>query len=215
MNLPGTRKPRVIVVDPHLGSAELVSMLLDRDGDVSPVGESTAGDDALRLAGKFRPDLVITELELPRLNGSELIPALRERVPGIRVLIYTGSHHPAMVLAGMEAQPDGYALKEDSVCMLRDAIHACLDGGQFFTPNAMQRVNASRRDAKFENSLTPREREVLKLVAEGRSSKQIADQLTLGLKTVEHFRGALMRKLGARDVASLTLLAARHGMVEV
>lgn len=213
MNDPIPPKMRVVIADSHRSCGELVSLLLDRDGRCASLGEALTGGEALRLVTRFKPDLLITELTLPEMSAPELIRRLRDQGSAARVLIYTGNRNLDLIAAACKERPNGFALKTDSLQVLRQIILATLEGGIAFSPEAQQLIETAAETLNSSPSLAPRERAVLQLVAEGRTSKQIADRLGISKKTVDFHRGNLMRKLDVHDVASLTRQATHRGLL--
>jgi DNA-binding NarL/FixJ family response regulator len=209
----GHRKVRVLVVDDQVSVREMVAMVLDRDGGFAVVAEAASGIEGLRLVRKHRPALVIAALALPEMNGPEMIRAMRDEEPGTRLLIYSGSRNRALVLAGLESGAHGFVHKTEPLSTLRQAFAAVANGFSFFCPFATKLLDETRTHGKSPGDLTPKQRIVLKMVAEGMSTKQVAGQLSLSPKTVEHYRTQLMQKLGLRDIASLTRYAVRCGLV--
>ena len=169
----------------------------------------------MRLFRNLLPSLVVAALSLPEMGGAEMVRAMREERAETRVLIYTGTRNLEMLRAGLAARPHGFVHKTDSLATLNEALGAVAQGACFFSPFATRILDGMGLGGATEACrLTGKEREVLRLVAEGLSTKQVADRLSMAPKTAEHHRGEVMRKLGLRDVASLTRYAVRCGIVE-
>ncbi|MGH8047377.1 MAG: response regulator, partial [Chthoniobacterales bacterium] len=204
---------RVLLVDDQISVREMLAVVLGRERRFTVVAEASSGLEGLRAFRKFRTDVVITALALPEMGGPEMILAMREERPAARMLVYTGSRSRPLLLAALEAGPQGFVHKVDPLSALCQALHAVADGFSFLGPFVTKMVEETRSDAKPHSDLTPKQRVVLQMVAEGLSTKQVAGRLSLSPKTVEHYRTQVMQKLGLRDVASLTRYAVRCGLV--
>ena len=207
---------RALVVDDQISVRQLVAELLAcRCGfGCQVVGEATTGAEGLQLFRKLAPTLVVTALSLPELGGAEMVLAMREERPSARVLVYTGTRNEEMLLAGLAARPHGFVHKTDSLATLTEALGAVARGACFFSPFAARHLDGIGPGGTAVRQLTGKERQVLQLVAEGLSTKQVAAKLSIAPKTAEHHRAEIVRKLGMRDVASLTRYAVRCGIVE-
>jgi DNA-binding NarL/FixJ family response regulator len=207
------RRARVLIVDDQVAVREMVAMVMDRDGGFAVVAEAESGIEGLRCLHSHSPELIITGLSLPEMNGPEMIRAVRNEMPEIRVLIFTGSRNRHLLMQGIEAGPHGFVHKTEPLSTFRSAFHAVADGLGFFSPFATTLLDETRGKVGAKSDLTPKQRTVLQLIAEGASTKQVAKRLSLSPKTVEHYRTQLMRRLGLRDVASLTRYAVRSGLI--
>lgn len=208
----GLKKTRVLVVDDQISVRQMVAELIVLgSGEREVIGEGTTGFEGLRLFRLMKPCLVIAALALPEMNGAEMIRAMREERRDARILVYSGTRNGELIRLAMEARPHGFVHKTDSLATLREALAAVERGYSFFTPFATRLLDEPKEGAQ--SSLTARERTVLQMVAEGMSTKQVAGRLSISPKTVEHYRTALMQKLGLRDIASLTRYAVRSGLV--
>jgi DNA-binding NarL/FixJ family response regulator len=216
----GAQEILVLLVDDHAIERQGVRSLLDAQADIKVVAEAGDGLEALPLVSQCHPDVVITETIMPRMNGLELIGQLLRRYPDIRVLVLTRNDRDDCVLRFVQAGAGGYLLKTVDRAELLAAIRAVMRGGRVLQPAALdtvlddylQRVRepSARRYAV---ELTPREREVLKLIAEGNTNQDIAELLCLSRKTVETHRSNIMDKLGLHKVADLVKYAIREGLV--
>lgn len=218
MNAKTVEKPgrtRTLVVDEQVSVREMVAMVLGREETFAVVAEASSGVEGLRMFRQHAPQLVIAELALPEMNGPEMIRALREENAATRVLVYTGSRHDGLTLGGLRVGAHGFVQKSEPLATLLRAAVAVAEGATFFGPFATrlldEQVRGGRRAAN--DGLSPKQRTVLQMVAEGMSTKQVAGRLSLSPRTVEHYRIQLMQKLGLRDVASLTRYAVRCGLV--
>lgn len=208
-------KRRIVVVDDHESLADMLTCVFRPDQRYEIVGRAQTGLQALEVCVRLRPDLVILDLMLPELCGAEVLRRLHLLIPGVRVLIYSGAVSRSVILDALRAQPAGYVDKMDSLETLREAVSVVLSGGGFFSQSAAIFLKESRMPSDAEDGLTNREREVLQLVAEGKSSKEISQRLGLSSKTVENHRLRLMQKIHVREIASLTRYAVRHGIVSL
>lgn len=211
---------RVVLVDDHaLVRAGLRSLLEERE-DVEIVGEETDGRSAVRTVVETGPDLVLMDVSLPELNGIEATRRLLEDQPRTRVLILSVHADEEFVYRALDAGASGYLLKEADTDELELAFRSVMNGDVYLSPAISEGVVERYLDRGDEEAptspleiLTPRQREVLQLVAEGNTTKQIAAKLELSVKTVETHRSDLMDRLGIHDVAGLVRFAVRTGLV--
>jgi DNA-binding NarL/FixJ family response regulator len=211
------RSVRVLVVDDHTIVRQGVVALLAAQPDLAIVGEAADGREAVAAATRLRPDVVVMDLGLPQLNGVEAARQIRAACPESAVLalsMHGGEEH---VRPALRAGVSGYLLKGAGLDDLVAAIRAVAVGKAFFTPEVAAIVLREARRAPAGEplgaELSAREREVLQLVAEGRSSPEIARQLCVSVKTVEGHRARIMAKLGIHDLAGLVRYAVRTGLV--
>jgi len=210
---------RVLLVDDHAIERQGVRALLDAEPDITVVGEAGDGLEALPLVGSCAPDVIITETIMPRMNGLELTGQVLRRYPRLKVLALTRNDRKDCVLRLVQAGATGYLLKTVTTDELVSAVRAVVDGGRVLQPKTLevvlkdyvQRVGEThpRRAA---DELTAREREVLKLIAEGNTNQDIAELLCLSRKTVETHRGNIMDKLDLHKVTDLVKYAIREGL---
>ncbi len=208
-------KKRIVIVDDHESIRDMLVCILKREPEYEIVGETGTGLKALQICAMLRPDLVIMDLMLPELSGAEVMRRMHASIPKIRILVYSGTFNQALIMEALRCKPAGFVDKSDPLESLREAISVVAAGGSYFTAGASGYLKESRGISAFESNLTDREREVLQLVAEGKSSKEISKRLGVASKTVENHRAHLMQKLGVHDVASLTRYAVRHGIVSI
>ena len=208
---------RVLLVDDHaLVRAGIRSLLRDIEG-IEVVGEAADGAEALAIAGRERPDAVLLDLAMKGMGGLETAARFRELHPGVKVLILSMHASEEYVLQALRAGVVDYLIKDSATAELELALRSVMRGETYLSPaisrqvveGYVQRVGADAGD----DPLTPRQREVLKRVAEGRSTKEIAFALGLSVKTVETHRAQIMERLGIRDVAGLVRYAMRSGLV--
>jgi DNA-binding NarL/FixJ family response regulator len=192
---------RVLIADDHGIVRSGLRLLLERQPDIEVVGEAADGAEARELAIRERPDLAILDVKMPKLTGLQATREIRRQAPEVAVLILSMHDDERYVLEALRAGASGYVLKTQADTDLVAAIRAIERGETFPVPEA-------------ERTLTPREEEIVKLVAEAHTTKQIAAILHLSEKTVENHRANAMRKLGMRDRVELVRYAIRRGLVE-
>lgn len=210
---------RILIVEDHtLLRAGLVA-LLAQDPDFVVVGEADNGRDAVRAVGSLKPDLVLMDLSMPGVNGIEAIAEIRRRHPDIRIIALTVHKADEYIHEALRAGANGYVLKDATHDELRGAMRTVLSGKVFLSPDVSGRVittylgRGKTTGLRPWDTLTLREREVLKLVAEGRPNRYIAEYLSLSVKTVEKHRSNLMKKLDLHNVAALTMFASENGLL--
>ena len=207
-------------MDDHAIERQGVRSLLDAQPDIRVVAEAGDGLEALPLISQCHPDVVITETIMPRMNGLELTGQLRRRYPDLKVLVLTRNDREDCVLRLVQAGAGGYLLKTVERADLLSALRAVVRGGRVLQPTALeavlddylQRVHEPL-GRRYAVELTGREREVLKLIAEGNTNQDIADLLCLSRKTVETHRSNIMDKLNLHKVTDLVKYAIREGLV--
>lgn len=214
---------RVLLADDHTIVRQGVRLCLEAMGDIIVVAEAQDGQEAVVLANQLRPDVAVVDLTMPRLNGVEAIRQIKRDVPSTEVVVLSVHDSEAYVVQALRAGAAGYVLKRNAATELAAAIRAAHDGQAYLHPSIarrviddyLSRIHASE-DAISEphERLTPREREVLQLAAEGHSTRAIAGLLCLSTKTVEHHRASIMSKLGLHGQTELVKYAIRAGLVE-
>jgi DNA-binding NarL/FixJ family response regulator len=214
---------RVLLADDHTIVREGVRLCLEAMGDIEVVAEAEDGQMAVQLAAQLRPDVAVIDLTMPRLSGVEAIRQIKRDVPQTEVVVLSVHDSEAYVVQALRAGAAGYVLKRNAATELAAAIRAAHAGQAYLHPSIarrvlddyLSRIHASEGSASepYER-LTPREREVLQLAAEGHSTRAIAGLLCLSTKTVEHHRASLMTKLGLHGQTELVKYAIRAGLVE-
>jgi DNA-binding NarL/FixJ family response regulator len=215
---------KVLIADDHGIMRDGLRALLESEPDLEIVGTASNGYEAIRAAEKLRPDLIIMDVSMPLTDGPEAIAQIKRRQDDIRVLVLTFHTDDQHINAALRAGADGYVLKDDSRIELLTAIRAVLAGKSFLSPTICNRVvsgyldasgrgTGARPPAGSAETLTSREREVIKLIAEGLPTRQIAHFLSLSPKTVEKHRSNMMRKLKLRNAAAVTAYAITNGFV--
>ncbi len=214
------QKYRVVIVEDQTIIREGLRSLLSSAKEFDVVAEAEDGREAIRCIEKCKPDLVLTDLSMPRMNGTDMIETIKKQSPNTRVIALTVHQEEEYVLATLKAGVDGYLLKEASYPELLMAIRSVLKGNHYISPEISGKLisgylegrKSFKTDSLWE-TLTRREREVLKLIAEGYKNKEIADYLCISAKTVETHRANLMRKLKLHNTAALVALATKKGLV--
>jgi DNA-binding NarL/FixJ family response regulator len=217
-------KKRIMIVEDHnllrQGLRSLVSTLPDFD----VVGEARDGKEAVRLALSLLPDLIMMDLSMPGMNGIEATAQIKRRLPQVRVIALTAYKTDEYVREALRAGADGYVLKDASYEELVLALRHVAVGKRFLSADVSGHlvdalINGGQAAAPAAppspwNKLTARERSILKLIAEGRTNRSAAEYLNVSPKTIEKHRASVMRKLGLRNVAELTLVALESGLIE-
>jgi len=221
--MPAPKK--VLIVDDHGIMRDGLRALLQDESDLQVVGTAANGREAMRVADQLRPDLIVMDVSMPLTDGPEAITHIKRRMPEIRILVLTFHTDNQHVHAALRSGADGYVLKDDSRLELLTAIRAVIAGKSFLSPAICNRVVSGYLggganhgpgvpgSGNAVDSLTSREREVIKLIAEGFRTRQIAQLMSLSPKTVEKHRSNLMRKLDLRNTAAVTAFAIANGFV--
>lgn len=211
---------RIIIAEDHTILREGLRALLSSNPNLEIVDEARDGQEAIRAVEKHRPDLVLIDLSMPRMNGLEALTEIKKQHPETKVVVLTVHKTEEYVLAALERGANGYVLKDADHAELRLALEQVLAGKRYLSPGISQQVIEGYLDGRKQpkagsawESLTDREREVLKLIAEGYKNKEIAAFLFISLKTVEKHRTNLMNKLDLHNTAALTALAIEKGLV--
>ena len=208
---------RVVLADDHALVRAGMRSLLGAMAQVQVVGEAASGEEALSLAERERPDVVLMDIAMKGMTGLEAASRMREQHPGVRVVILSMHAGEEYVLQALRAGAVGYLLKDAATGELELALRSVMRGESWFSPAVSRQVVEGYLQRVGGESaadvLTPRQREVLKLVAGGKSTKEIAFDLNLSVKTVETHRAQIMERLGIRDVAGLVRYALKTGLV--
>jgi len=208
---------RVLLADDHSLVRAGIRSLLVAMAEVDVVGEASSGEEALELAARKRPDVVLMDIAMKGMTGLEAAANLRERMPEVRVVILSMHSGEEYVLQALRAGAAGYLLKDAATGELELALRSVMRGESWLSPAVSRQVvegyvQRTAGEAAAE-VLTARQREVLRMVAGGKSTKEIAFVLNLSVKTVETHRAQIMERLGIRDVAGLVRYALRTGLV--
>jgi DNA-binding NarL/FixJ family response regulator len=209
----------VLIADDHAIVREGLRRLLESEPDIKVCAEASDGREALEMVEKHEPSLVILDITMPRLGGLEALERLRAEHPVVKVILLSMHGDPQFIRSAATLGVDGYVLKNGRASEVIDAVRAVMKGGSYFSPPVAREIVEQVRSPKRGSSepfttLSGREREVLRLIADGLSAKEIASDLGISSKTVEAHRTSLMRKLGARKATELVRYALRHGLVE-
>ncbi len=213
-------KTRVLLADDHAVVRSGLRAVLDGEADIEVVAEAVDGAEAVEKALAGDVDLAILDVTMPRLTGLQATAELRRRNRDLRVLILSVHDNEQYFFEALRAGASGYVLKSAANRDLVDACRAAMRGEPFLYPQAVTALireyldQARRGEAAPEDPLTPRELQVVKLIAEGYTSDEIAEELVIRRKTVDHHRASILDKLGMRNVAELTRYAIRRGLLE-
>jgi DNA-binding NarL/FixJ family response regulator len=217
------RKIRILIADDHDVVRRGLRALLEASQGFTVVGECADGDAALRLVEKLQPDVVMLDISMPKLNGVETTRILKRRHPDVRVLMLTIHESEEYVYQVVRAGADGYLLKSADKKELWSAVRSVMDGERFFSPGVSNiivsqftnRLREERVRSHPGRTLTPREHEVLRCIAQGKTSRTIAAELTLSVRTVNTHRANLMQKLDIHEKAGLVRYAIQNGIVDL
>ncbi len=216
------QKIAVLLADDHTVIRQGFRALLEAEQDIAVVGEAETGRQAVQLARKLHPDVVVMDIAMPLLNGLEATRQILKELPGTKVLVLSSHSDDEYVRQFTEAGAAGYLLKQTAVADLLKAIREARRGNAFFSPAISKRIAEHYRETlsksvpvkKSTDVLTAREAEVLQLIAEGKANKHIAVELSLSIKTVEKHRQQLMNKLNVHEIAGLTRYAIAKGVIK-
>jgi DNA-binding NarL/FixJ family response regulator len=215
-----TGKTRVLVVDDHAVVREGIKMVLETDPDLEVVGEAASGEEAVEKVRELKPDVVVMDVGMPGMSGFEATRRIRQTNPDVKVLALTVHDNEAYLFQMLQAGAVGYVLKRAPAADVIQAVKGAARGEAILYPSVAKlliRDYLSRVERGEERSsydlLSEREREILKLIAEGRTNKEIAELLFLSVKTVQAHRANLMRKLGMHDRTELVKYAIRKGII--
>ncbi|MDQ2895267.1 MAG: response regulator transcription factor [Actinomycetota bacterium] len=217
---PTPLKTRVLLADDHAVVRSGLKMVLDSEPDIEVVAEAGDGAEAVQKALSDDVDLAILDVAMPRMTGLQAVAELHRRRPGLRVLILSSYDNERYFFEALKAGASGYVLKSAANRDLVEAVRASMRGEPFLYPAAVTALirdyleRARHGEATPEDPLTPREQEVVKLIAEGHTSEEIAETLVISKKTVERHRANILEKLGMRNRVELTRYAIRRGLVE-
>jgi DNA-binding NarL/FixJ family response regulator len=211
-------KIKVLLVDDHAIVRSGLRALIDGFADAQVIAEASNGRDAVDLARRLQPDVALLDIAMPQLNGIDATARIVEECPATRVVILSMHTSSAYVTAAVRAGALGYVVKDAAVDELSEALHAAAAGRAFVSPLVSGHLVQELRRPQDATSaawgvLSARQREVLQLIAEGHSTRDIGEQLHISPKTVETHRAELMRRLNIFDVAGLTRFALREGLI--
>ena len=214
------RKKRIIIAEDQTLVRQGLKSLLSSEPELQVVAEAENGLDAIRCAEKYKPDLILLDLAMPKLSGISALKEIKRQFPKIKILSLTFHTSEEYILEAFESGADGYCLKNDTHAELLSAINNVLSGKNYLSPaisgKILEGYLESREKTKPETSLeklTQREKEVLKLVGEGYTSPEIGDILCISAKTVDKHRSNIMNKLNLHNASALTAYAIEKGLV--
>jgi len=212
-------KIRVLLADDHAFVRESIRQFLEKESDLEVVGEAADGEQMVALAGKLKPDVIIADVAMPKLDGIEATKQIKELHPSIAILILTAYDFDQYVFTLLEAGATGYLLKDICSQELISGIYAIHKGDSVLHPSVARKItqrfrnsNKSQEMHSFE-FLTDREMDVLRLAAQGKGNKEIADELTLSVRTIESHIGHIFSKLGVNSRTEAVILALKKGWV--
>ncbi len=208
-----------VIADDHAIVREGLRRLLEAEEDIEVFSEAADGREVLEEVAKHQPQVVILDISMPNLGGLETLERLRNAHPKVKVILLSVHADPPYIQSAVNLGADGYVLKNGRVNEVVSAVRAVTKGGSYFSPpvakEIVEQLRAPNRGvAEPFSVLSTREREVLQLIAEGLSAKEVASELSISTKTVEAHRTSVMRKLGARKATELVRYALRHGLIE-
>lgn len=210
---------RILLVDDHALVRAGIRALIEGKPGIEVIAETGEGHEALHMVGELRPDLVLLDITMPAMNGFEVLEQITKQYPETRVIILTVHEGTEYAMRALRAGAAGYLPKSAASIELEDAISAVAQGGTYLSHAISQKTAFEYAQARMPQdllaSLTARQREILKLIAEGQSTKEIAGKLNISVKTVESHRAKLAEKLGIHDVAGMVRFAIRIGLIQV
>ncbi|MEH0018226.1 MAG: response regulator transcription factor [Desulfobacter sp.] len=214
---------KVLVAEDHTIVRKGLCALLLAEPDIEVVGEAENGRQVIEMAARFEPDVVLMDISMPELNGMDATRQLKKKYPNLNILILSMHTSQEYIFETLRAGASGYLIKRSAPTDLIKAIHAAHKGESFLSPSVSKKVitgfirqqEGRPPEPKGLERLSGREREVLQLIAEGHTNREIADQLFVSSKTVEAHRTNIQKKLGIAGTAELTKYAVRKGLVEL
>ncbi|HYA42834.1 MAG TPA: response regulator transcription factor [Syntrophobacteraceae bacterium] len=213
-------RKKIVIAEDHTILREGLRMLLSSNPDFEVVGEARDGLEAIRAIDSLKPDLILMDLSMPRMNGVGAIQEIKKQSPLTKILVLTVHKTEEHILTALKTGADGYILKDATHSELMLAIDNIFSGRSYISPGISEKVIEGylegRKSVKSSTSwdtLTQREREILKMIAEGYKNKDIADYLCISAKTVEKHRANLMKKLDLHSASSLTAFAMEKGLI--
>ncbi len=215
-------RTRILIVDDHHIVRDGLCAILSVVPGLEVVGVAENGQIAVEQARKLMPHIILMDLSMPVMSGTEATRAIKQRFPAIKIIALTANKSHEHVLTTLAAGASGYILKDDNSSSLLNAIESIINGNSYLSPGVCDKVlngfldSSNAADVGHSRSrLTSREREVIKLVAEGYKNREIANHLSLSIKTVEKHRSSLMNKLDLHCVSALTTYAIEHSLITI
>lgn len=208
---------QVVIVDDHVMVREGIKQLLEMDGDIKIIGEAGDGEEGIKIIEKTDPDVILLDVNMPKMNGLEMLQKLKETGIPRKVLILTIHNEVEYLLKAVEIGVNGYVLKDSELAVLRKAIFSVHHGENYIQPSLatllMKRMQENTSEVA--EGLTKREMEVLKLIAEGMYNKEIAEKLMISEKTVKNHVSNIFRKINVSDRTQAAVYAIKNGFVEI
>lgn len=209
---------KVVIIEDQTAVREMVAQIVRTEPGFEVVAETGDGQTAYNICIELKPEFVILDIMLPGLNGAEVLRRFSKSLKSTRVLVFSGYQSAALVRELLQAGAHGFVEKTAPLAELKKGIQIVANGGSYFGPEVAQLLRETVANPNTNSPtldiLTAREREILQLIAESHSTKEVAAKLNISVKTAENHRTNLMKKLDLHDVASLTRYAIEHGLVE-
>ena len=210
---------QVVIVDDHVMVREGIKQLLEMDGDIRIIGEASDGEEGIRVVEKTDPDVILLDVNMPKMNGLEMLQKMKESGIRRKVLILTIHNEVEYLLKAIEIGVNGYVLKDSELAVLRKAIFSVYHGENYIQPSLIPSLNSkmiekNRDEGKIE-SLTKRELEVLKLLAVGMYNKEVAEKLNISERTVKNHVSNIFKKIEVTDRTQAAVFAIRNNLIEL
>lgn len=210
---------RILIIDDHSMIREGIRQLLELDGDIKVVGEAGDGKEAIQLIQQTPHDVILLDINMPNINGLQVLEQLKQKKIETKVLILTIHNEIEYLLKAVDIGVDGYVLKDSESSVLKTAINAVFHGETFIqpslTPLLKESVEKSTKKLDIDDSLTRRELQVLELLAEGLYNKEIAERLFISEKTVKNHVSSIFKKIGVSDRTQAAVYAIKHNIVDL
>ncbi len=206
---------RILIADDHPIVRDGLIAVAETQPDLEVVGEAGDGEEAVELASRLEPDVVLMDLRMPKMSGAEAIRRIRARLPRAHVLILTTYDNDASILEGLQAGAQGYLLKGSSRQELLSAIRAVARGESRLQPSVAGKLISSLQSGATAGELSNRELEVLRLIAKGKRNREIAEELYLSEKTIKAHVSSILKKLNAEDRTEAVTVALRRGLISL
>lgn len=215
-------KIKILIADDHMIFRQGLRLLLEKEKGIEVIGEAGDGSETISLAQRLNPDILLLDISLPTIDGIEVVQCLKKTAPDIKIIILTMYSDDQFIFELLKIGVSGYVLKESASADLIYAISMVKEGNSFLDPRVSKRVmgkfsrmTSSREDFIGYGKLTRREKEILQLIAEGKSNREIASRLCISIKTVENHRMNIMGKLNIHKSSDIIKFALRLGLIEV
>lgn len=207
----------VVIVDDHVMVRQGIKQLLELDGDIRVIGEASDGEEGIKVLEENDPDVLLLDINMPKMNGLQALQKIRDKGIKRKVLLLTIHDEVEYLIKAKEIGADGYVLKDSELSVLKKAIYSVHEGNTFIQESLFPLLNAHMEQRKDENSdgLTKREIEVLQLIAEGLSNREIADKLSISEKTVKNHASSIFQKIEVSDRTQAAVYAIKNGYVQL